>query len=257
MDLETLRNQVQCAALIKSMDLLPKGYVRIETGLLYPDGTAIEVFLSQRAAGENYWLSDLGQTMAWLLTMQIKPWQSKKRKTFLEDAIELFGVTQNGGALEVEVASIGLVSESILRLAQACLRASDLLLTRRAALQAAFPEQVEEVISDSDLTYEANVELIGRSGRPVKVDFLVRGARTRSAVLTLASGNSSQAHVAANEVFSRWYDLQGAEEQADQRVTLFDDSRDVYRDNDLRRLQEMSVVLGVSDPQAVREVLAA
>jgi hypothetical protein len=101
-----------------------------------------------------------------------------------------------------------------------------------------------------------NKELVGRHGRPVRVDFLVHGQRTSSALLTLASGSASQAHVAANEIFRRWYDLDSPE-RAEQRVTVLDDRHDVYRDDDIARLKELSDVVAFSDRQTLRDLLAA
>jgi hypothetical protein len=242
--------------LVRDVDVLPKGHLRIETGLLYPDGASIEVYLVEDASlPGGHKLTDLGQTTSWLLDVQVKPWLSKKRQRLLEDAIDLYGVRQNGGALELPLESIDQIPEGIIRLGQACLRVSDLLFTRRSALQSVFLEDVEEVIVDTDLPFESNKELIGKYEKPVRVDFLVQGQRTQSAILALASGNASQAHGAATEIFSRWYDLK--DERNEQRITVFDDSKDVYREHDLRRLEELSILIGLSDRQAFRDVIAA
>jgi hypothetical protein len=245
--------------LVKGVDRLPKGHLRIETGFLYPDGSSIEVFLVESAGslfGQSLKLSDLGQTIAWLLDVQVKPWISKKRQAFLEDAIRLYRVNQEGGALEYPLESLEELPQGVVRLAQACLRVADLTFTRRSALQTVFSEEVEEILTDAELRYQPGVELPGRYGHLVRVDFLVQGRGTQSSVLTLASGNSSQAHVQANEVFRRWFDLDSPE-RPEQRVTLFDDRQNVYRDDDLQRLQQLSNLLAISDPQAIVDLLAA
>ncbi|HZF10107.1 MAG TPA: DUF1828 domain-containing protein [Thermoanaerobaculia bacterium] len=243
--------------LITGIDRLPKGHLRIETGFLYPDGSSIEVFLVEsKGLFDGLKLSDLGQTIAWLLDVQVKPWISKKRQAFLEDAIRLYGVRQEGGALEYPLASLEELPQGVVRLSQACLRVADLTFTRRSALQTVFSEEVEEILTDAELGYQSSVELPGRYGKPVRVDFVVEGRAARSAVLTLASGNASQAHVQANEIFRRWFDLD-VPERAEQRVTLFDDRQNVYRDDDLQRLHQLSNLLAISDPQAIVDLLAA
>ena len=136
------------------------------------------------------------------------------------------------------------------------MRVADLTYTRRSALQTGVGEEFEEFLSDAELSFEPNPELVGRHGTVVRVDFLVRGASTSSAVLTLASGNTTQAHSTANEVFRRWYDLD-VPERSEHRVTVFDDRYDVYRDEDLRRLRDLSDVVAMSDRQTLKDLLAA
>ena len=80
------------------------------------------------------------------------------------------------------------------------------------------------------------------------------GPRKRSAIQTLTSGNSSQAHINANEIFKRWCDLS---ERTENRITVFDDRSDVYRDEDLNRLADFSDVVALSDRQTMIDLLAA
>ena len=143
-----------------------------------------------------------------------------------------------------------------MRLGQACVRVADLIYTRRCSLQSPVIEELEEVLVEGELKYETDSRLEGRFGNRVRVDLLVLGRQTRSAVLTWSSANSSQAHVQANEIFRRWYDLD-VPTRLEQRVTILDDRYDVYRDDDLRRLRDKSSVLGLSDRTAILDVLAA
>jgi Domain of unknown function DUF1828 len=109
--------------LLTGIDRVPTGYLRMETAFLYPDGSSIEVFLIEPAgSSERLKLSDLGQTTAWLLDVQVKPRISKKRRTRLENTIRLYGVRQEGGALEYPLDSLEELPQGVVRLAQACLR---------------------------------------------------------------------------------------------------------------------------------------
>ncbi len=83
--------------LVRSVDQLPKGHVRIETPFMYPDGGSVDVFLvDESPLLPPTKLSDLGQTIAWLADVQVKPWLSKKRRQFLEDALHLRGSSARG-----------------------------------------------------------------------------------------------------------------------------------------------------------------
>lgn len=255
---EDLKQALAKASLIKGVDVVPRGHTRIETNFRYPDGTSIEVFLPSTEDSLQtgpLTLTDFGQTTSWLMNLQVKPWLSKKRQVFLEEALSNYDVVLEGGALVAQCKTVAELPSAIIRLGQACLRASDLVFTRRASLQSTFIEQFEEILSDVALFYEPAVDLPTRF-RNVRVDFLVHGSHSKSAVLTLASATSSAAHGAANEVFARFYDLK-IDERPEQRVTVFDDSVDVYRDADLERLRTVSDVLPFSDRNSVHELLAA
>ena len=256
-DIDDIRRRVDGHALVRSVDQVAKGHIRLETAFLYPDGASIDVFVvDDTPLLQATKLTDFGQTMSWLLDVQVKPWLSKKRQRFVEDALRIYDVSQAGGALEKRLGRIDEIVEGVVKLGQACVRVADLTYTRRIALQASVAEELEELLVDADLSFEANAELPGKRGVPVRVDFLVRGAHTTSALLTLASGNASQAHVQANEIFRRWYDLD-LPQRLEQRVTVFDDRFDAYRDEDLERLRDLSDVVALSDRQTMTDLLAA
>ncbi len=239
-------------SIVRESAPLPRGHLRVETAFLYPDGTSIELYLMK----EPLRLSDLGQTTAWLLHLQIKPWLSRRRQAVVEDVLRLYGAEQQGGAIEIALSSLDHLIEGIVRLGQACLRVADLSYTKRSPLQSTFSEQIEDFFQDSELPYDPDAELAGRFGPPVRVDYVVHGARLRSLVLGWSSGNSAQAHITANEIFRKWYDLDSPA-RTEQRVTLLDDRQDVYRPDDQERLRACSTVVALSDRQTVRDLLAA
>lgn len=255
-DIADIQARLNGHALVRSVDELRSGPIRIETAFQYPDGGSIDLFLIEdddllRALR----LTDLGQTMSWLFDAQIKPWLSPKRKGFIEDVLGLYHIEQDGGQLIRRLASREELMPAIVALGQTCVRVADLVFTKRSAMVAAFTEQVEEVLTDVEVPYEQDAELEGRYGL-VRVDFLAEGRSAKSAILTLSSGNPSQAHVAANEVFRRFYDLDIPTRQ-EQRITVFDDRTDVYKSEDIQRLRNVSQLVAFSDRQTLRDLIAA
>jgi len=253
---DQLRAAVNTFSLITEVDALARGHLRIETQMKYPDGTSIEVFLLNGSSETSgFVLSDLGQTTGWLMTAQVKPWLSKKRQNLVDEIIRSSSVTRQGGALELRVPHATDLPLAILRLAQCCTRVSDLTFTKRTALQTLAREEVEEIIVDLELPYEADQELPCLH-RNVKVDFLIRTPTKTSAILALSAMHSASAHTSATEIFSRWYDISSAG-RTEQRVTIFDDRKNVYRDDDLNRLSDLSTVIPMSDRRAFQEIVAA
>lgn len=256
-ELLDVRQRLADRSLVQDVDQIEKGHIRIETAFLYPEGSSVDLFIRRDdTLFPQIRLSDLGHTMQWLLDVQVRPGLSKKRQAYLEDVLRTYDVKQEGGALEAEIRALDDLPPAIVRLGQACVRVADLYYTRRSSLQVPVTEEVEEVLAEGDLDYEPNKELPGRFGKPIRVDFLVQGRHAQSAVLTWSSANTSQAHIAANEVFRRWWDLD-IPNRKEQRVTVFDDRYDVYRDDDLMRLRNLSDVVGLSDRAALIDLLAA
>ena len=248
--------------MVRSVDVVPKGHIRIETGFLYPDGASVDVFLVddlRQPLLSPSRLSDLGQTIGFLLHHDVKPWTSKKRRMQLEEAISLYGVELVGGSLDKRITDTqGSLRDGIILLGQACVRMADMLFTKRLQLQSSFAEDVEEFLADTDLKYEPNVDLKGPFA-PVTVDFLVQGRTTTSAVLTLFSRVPAAAHSQANEVFRKAHDLNAAG-RPEQRITILDDTVDVsriYRDEDIRRIERYSTILPFSDRASMSVLLAA
>lgn len=130
------------------------------------------------------------------------------------------------------------------------------MYTRRNSLQTATSEEIEELLVDADLPYVPNAALGGRGNSSILVDFLVDGMRRQSALLALGAQSAQSAHASANEVFRKQYELRAAERQ-EQRVTVFDDRFDVYRDDDLNRLRDVSEVLPLSSTRDIVGLLAA
>jgi Domain of unknown function DUF1828 len=249
--------------MVLSTDVVPKGHVRLETKFSYPDGTSVDLFVAEPVqptlfANEPHLLTDFAQTTAWLADVQVQPWKSKKRQGFLDEVLAVLGVRQNGGALEAPFDDTRDSLESaVIRLGQACVRVADLYYTRRASFQySTLNEDVEELLVDADLRFQPNVQILGKFGKPVPVDFQIDGQRTHSLVLTLSSQSTASSHQVATEVFRRQFDLASGTRK-ERQVTIVDDRYDVFKDEDLQRLARVSSVVPFSARKDLVALLAA
>ena len=258
--LENIKSQLAGNFFVRSVERLPKGHIRIATRDVYPDGAHIDVFVRKdplQPEGPMV-LSDLGNTTAWLLDVGIKPWLSKKRRTMVEDSISPFSVVQRGGELQLHLEPSEDLAVGIFRLSQACVRVAALNLTRRDGLITPLGEDIEAVFEEAGLSYEPNVELATAMGGVVRLDYVVSGRTESSAVQTLASSTATGAHVLANEVFRKWFDLSSTTGFAMKPVTVFEDRRErLFRPEDLTRLERLSFVVGVSERNSLVDYLAA
>ncbi len=258
---ENVKELVGGFSLVHSCDVVKNGMLRIATPFYYPNGSQIDLFL-ERPNGlfAQYQLSDYGQTADYLTDMQINPWSTNKRRQLINDICEALDVQQQSGRFFIPFSFEELTSQlssSLVRLAQACIRISDLSFTQRLQLAGTFQETVEEFISNSSLDYEPDVEYIGKHNNVVKVDFLVHGKRIKSLVQTLSTPTPTNAHAKSVELFARWWDLMDYRSN-NQFLTLYDTTTTAYKEYDIERLQELSTVLGYPEEQGeIAEALAA
>jgi len=246
MDCENLQTYLKGFSLVRECDVVRNGMLRMATPFQYPDGGYIDLFLGKKQELFDDWvLTDLGQTTAYLLDLNIKPWATKKRKQIIADVCESLGVDQDGGEFSVVISQENIfdLSHSIVRLAQACIRFSDLVLTQRFRAAAVFRDELEEFVESASLRYDTAVIIQGQYGRDVQIDFQVSGRNVKSLIQTLSTANSAAAHGLSNEVFRRWYDISPQHTQY-QFLTVYDTNNDIFRDDDLARLGSLSTVLG-------------
>lgn len=258
LDRSELTRLVQTFSLVKDCDTIENGMLRIATPFQYPDGSFIDLFLEQDLSQE-WKLTDMGQTVAYLLDLHVKPWSSARREQVVADICASLGVRRDGAQLFVRVPENGSLelTSAMVRLAQACLRLADLAMTQRFRMVSAFKDEVEEFIVFNDLRYDTPYVLEGRFGKPVEVDFRVQGRASTSLLLTLSTANSVAAHGLCNEVFRRCYDLQ-LHRAENLLITTYDTTTDVFREEDLCRIREVSTLFGFpAEAEALQDVIAA
>jgi hypothetical protein len=255
MDCAQAQNLLHGGSLIRACDIVrPRAVaaggsvLRVQSAFRYPGGEYVDLFFHERPGAEPE-LSDDGFTMGQLLSMGVDPDATQKRKAFISDVCEEMRVQRRGGMF---VAPLGpdpaaTLADAAIRLGQACVRIADLSLTHRTRLVSAFGDELEEGLESLDRPFTRGVQLAGRAGRTVTVDYVVEGATRRSALLSMSARNAGRAHDVANDTFTKWFDLQ--EHQNDlQFVTVLDSQRiGLFREEDLTRLELFSTVVPYPD----------
>ena len=81
-----IQTAVSSFSLVKGCDVVRNGMVRLATPFQYPNGAGIDLFLGAQPELFDKWtLTDLGQTTAWLLDLNLKLWTTEKRKQLVTD----------------------------------------------------------------------------------------------------------------------------------------------------------------------------
>ena len=232
-------------------------YERIRTPYLYPDGDNIDLFC--KAQGEIVMISDLGETTRWLRMQTVSPRRSPKQRAFIEDICQNHGVELYRGMLLARARPDDAFSAVVTRVAQAAMRVSDLWFTFRTRSVESATDEVADFLTERELPFERGERLAGRSGRPYTVDFHVRAPARSSLLYVLSTGSRSAARPIVNQVVTAWYDLNhlAAGPEALQFVSLFDDTADVWSEEDFRLVEDLSTVERLSEPDRLVEALRA
>lgn len=246
-----VHEHVSKIALVKGCDQVRDGILRILTPFQYPNGASIDLFLKPtQPIFDEFILTDLGQTTGYLLDMQVRPWATNKRRQIVEDICKSLDVSWHGAQLELQLSASELhdLSGPMLRLIQACIRMSDLAFSARLWTVGSFKEELEEFLESAvGPRYETDSTEFGRTGESIKFDFKITRDTTTTLILALSAASSVSAHNAANEVSVRWFDL--GKRKNYQQITVLDESHDVFKSSDLKRVSLNSTLIAYPTEQ--------
>ncbi len=177
---------------------------RVRTPFLYPDGDNIDLFV-QIKEGISI-VSDLGETLRWLRSQTLAPRRTPKQNALVADACVTHGVELFKGMLVARCKPGDSVATVIMRVAQACLRISDLWLTFRTRAVESVNDEVADFLAERQLPFERRPKLVGRSGRGWTVDFHV---------MAPAGLDHRSDHIGSAQVAARVRRLQSSPGEAD------------------------------------------
>ena len=245
--------QQQMGALFTCSD--QGGYQRIRTPYLYPDGDNIDLFC--KVHGDVVTVSDLAETTGWLRMQTATQRRSPKQTRLIEDACLTHGVEFYRGMLQARCRPGDELAQVVTRVAQAALRVSDLWFTFRTQAVQSITDEVADFLAEREFGFDSAEKLVGRSGRGWTVDFHVRTELRSSLVHVLSTGNRAAARRVSEHVLAAWHDLNflAVGPEALTFVSLFDDTADVWADEDFRLVESLSVVSRWSRPDEFAAVL--
>ena len=234
------------------------GYVRIRTPYLYPDGDIIDLFYKKVESGKMV-LTDLGETLRWLRMQSISRERSKKQNLLINDICQTHGIQPPyRGMLIVQATSQNLVDE-MTQLAQVCMRVADLWFTLRGSSQMTMVEEVADFLKEHRVKFEERVKYRGRSGTMRTVDFRTLTPNRNAFVYVLSTGSTTVTKNRVDTVAASWLDLSTFQigDKPLRFVSLFDDTVDVWNQNNFNMLSEQSDVAYWSRPDEFLEILTS
>ena len=232
-------------------------YIRIRTPFLYPDGDVIDLFYKEEQGFAT--LTDLGETLRWLRMQTMSQKKSVKQRQLINDICLNHGIEFYRGMLTVRLKQEDDFAQAVTRLSQAALRVSDLSFTFRSRSAESFADEVEELLQSRHIPFERKPSIPGRSGTIWRPDFRARLPQRSTFVSVLSTANRATAKEIAAYASAEWHDLSNwaVGPEAVRFISLFDDTIDVWTEEDYRLVKEISEVAYWSRRDEFLEKLAA
>jgi hypothetical protein len=228
-------------------------YIRIRTPLLYPDGDVIDIYLKEKEG--QYILTDLGETLRWLRMQTISEKRSEKQETLIQDTLLTHGVEKYKGMLIIRIQENENLASAVTTLSQAAFRVSDIWFTFRTRAFESIIEEVAEFLTEKQIPFEQNKKFAGRSGRSRKVDFCTEYRQQTSLIDVLSTASVTAGNSRADNIFTVWSDLSYLQEGNYKFISLFDDTIDIWKLENITLLEQVSNVAYWSRKAEFQEML--
>lgn len=234
-----------------------RGHVRVRTPFLYPDGGVVDIFVVEHDGGKCT-VTDFGEALGWLRMQTVSGRRSPKQNKLVQDVGVTLGVEVFKGQLSVRTAPED-ITEAVIKVAQAAVRVTDLWFTTRTRSVESVTDEVEDFLGEVRIDFERGVRLPGRSGRSWTIDFQTRTPERTALVSVLSTGSRASARRVSEHVVATWHDLSYMRVGGPKLsfVSLFDDTSDVWSEEDFKLVGDLSEVKRWSRPDEFAEYLRA
>ena len=236
--------------------LAPREGVKVRTPMLLPDGGVVDVFVVSR--GDRFLVTDFGDAVGWITSRAISDRRSPRQTSLIRDVcltlrIELVDEEQ----LVLRDVAADSLGEAVVRVAQAVVRVSDVWFTMRIQAIQDAGEEVNEWLREREIPFERNVTVRGLSGTELNIPFLTRVEARTSYVFLLSTGTRGAVKRVTEHVVAGFFDLSHIRTQDAKLgfVSLFDDTHDVWQEEDFKRLEPLSEIALWSQPSAFEGIL--
>ena len=252
-----------CASISRNLPPLfkctpaPREGIRVRTPMMYPDGDIVDVFVLER--GDTYIVTDFGDALGWLSTQSVSRNRSRRQNLLIDDVCHTLRVELYRGQIVLRDINRDDLGEGVIRVAQAAVRVSDLWFTFRTQTFQTTADDVEEWLREKQIPFQRAVKQPGRSNRDWTIDFRTAHTKRTSLVFLLSTGSRGSVRRITEHVVAGCVDLSHMKSSQPELgfVSLFDDTQDVWRDEDFSMVSAVSEVAYWSRPDEVERILTA
>lgn len=225
--------QALVATLDRNFPCTERGnYLEISTPLMFPDGGAISVYIMRNMY--SFEVTDLGELFHYLVAHGIDPSLSRTRKQIVDDILTVSSTVISKDEVKCYVSEVESIPFAVFRVAQTVARAADLVYTRQFRIPATFNANVSDFLNEQRIPHIPDVNLKDSFGRSWRFDFQLLWSRPKW-VKTIATESKSYGERLVANAIIQWDSFTGIVEY-EARVTIYDDTTDVWRRESLEHL---------------------
>ena len=224
------------AQLFRAEDCGPR--LRIETPFALPDGDLLVLFVLRHS--DPPLLGDLGETLRWLRSHTSAARRSEGLQQRIQEICTGLGVHLERGELRTHTRAGEPLSHALVRLAQACLRISELWRSFRPRPASALLDEIDaelRKLPSRPLSITRGDRIAGISATTWSVDFRVRTPERHTLLFVLASERREHARKLAEHVVAACTDLahlRKLRRTPVQFLAVFDDRGEAWSDAEAR-----------------------
>jgi hypothetical protein len=233
----------------------PREGVHVSTPMLYPDGGTVAVFVLERE--ELPVVTDHGAAIGWLRMQSVAERLSERTRSLISEICETQGVAVERGRLVFRCDSAAQVADAVQRVALAAVRVADISITFTSRMRGSVADEVDHWLRERAFKYDRGLRLHGRSNKEWTVDYRVSVDARTSMVFLLSTGSRNATRRIAEHVLAGCVDLSHlrAEQAGLVFVSLFDDTENVWREEDFRLVEGHSKIALWSRPDQFEQIL--
>ena len=175
------------------------------------------------------------------------------------DVCQTLRIEQFQGQLVLRHVTKDALGESVLRMAQAVVRVSDLWFTLRSQSLQTTADEVDEWLREKQIPFERQVRKQGRSTQNWTIDFETHTDNRSSLVFLLSTGSRGAVRRLAEHVLAGCVHLSHLKvnQHGMAFVSLFDDTEDVWRPEDFSLVHDYSEIARWFRPDEFEQILRA
>lgn len=236
-------------------------HLRVLTPFARPDGDLIVAFILRHS--DPPLLGDLGETLRWLRSHTGAARRGEGLQQRILDICTGLGVALERGELRTHARPDEPVALALVRLAQACLRISELWRSLRprhgAALLDEIDAELRQRLTARPLAITRNERIAGISATTWSVDFRVRARECHTLLFVLASERREHARKLAEHVVAACTDLahlRKLRRTPVRFIAVFDDRGEAWSDAEARLVAPFATPYKWSERAAWLHLLA-
>lgn len=215
---------------------LNENKARLTAPFLDINNDYIELYIIKN--GNDYILTDIGETIANLELSNFKIKENSFRQTLLKSLVSSYGMSLKNDEIYIEctINDFAIKANSLM---QCMIKVSDMLLLSDNNVKTIFSEDVQSFFDENKIIYMSNISILGKSALYTKYDFVLPKTDKKPERFIVPI-NSINETVVKSTIFS-WEDVKEKRDSGSLLYTLINDTGKTPASDNLTALSKYDI----------------